>query len=84
MGTFVITDGDMARLQKEADERNLCPCGSGEYAEDLYDAKGIYCCKVCDKCRKEKMRGFRAEIFDNPGYETDEPVDPDDEIPFGL
>lgn len=55
-----------------------CPCGSGKYAEDLIDARGIYCCKVCGVCRDEKMAKFRPEIFEDPRYESDEPIEPED------
>lgn len=61
----------------------LCPCGSGEYPEDVYDARGIYVACVCDKCRKERLRGYRLEIFDDSDYECDEPIEPDgDYEPF--
>jgi hypothetical protein len=59
------------------DERN-CPCGSTEYPEELYDARGIYVCKVCDECREEKQGRYRPEIFTNPHYDCDEPIEPDD------
>ena len=52
-----------------------CHCGSGEYSEEVYDAKGIYVTRVCSKCRSEKLKGFRQEIFDDPGYECDEPIE---------
>jgi len=41
---------------------------------DLVDARGIYCCKVCRRCEKEKMRGYRMEIFTDSNYEHDEPI----------
>lgn len=55
-----------------------CPCGSGEFPEDLYDARGIYCGKVCDACRDEKMGTYRPEIFTDCNYEADEPIEPED------
>ena len=55
-----------------------CPCGSGEYPEDLYDARGIYCCSVCTKCKSKRRREFWAEIFTNPQYECDEPIEPEE------
>jgi len=65
-------------VQTYTHEYRLCPCGSGEYPADLYDARGIYCCKVCDKCREEKMARYRPEIFEDSDYEADEPIEPDD------
>ena len=41
----------------------------------LYDARGIFCAYVCDKCEAEKRRGYRAEIFEDPSYWTDELVE---------
>lgn len=55
--------------------RYYCPCGSGEWAEDEYDGHGIYLCKCCDKCRAQKMRGYRSDIKE--AYETDEPIEAD-------
>ena len=52
-----------------------CPCGSGEYPEALYDARGIFCCYVCDKCEKEKKSRYRPEIFEDGNYWADEPID---------
>lgn len=54
-----------------------CTCGSGEYGEQLYDARGIYCCLVCDNCRKEKLSRYRPEIFTDDNYECDENIDDD-------
>lgn len=59
------------------DERT-CPCGSAEYPEDLYDARGIYCCKVCPECREAKEGRYRPEVLSNPDYECDEPIEPDE------
>ena len=54
-----------------------CGCGSGKYPYEVTDARGIFCCFACDDCRRDKTRHFRQEIFSNPNYETDEPVDGD-------
>lgn len=54
----------------------LCPCGSGEDSERQYDAQGIYLCRTCHKCHKEKMSRFRPEIL--TGYnqsDVDEPIE---------
>lgn len=58
----------MARLEK-------CPCGSGEYPEQLYDGHGIFMCYVCSKCRKKKVAGYRPDIFE--AYDTDEQIEDD-------
>ena len=51
----------------------LCNCGSGEYPEDIHDGHGIFLARVCDKCRKERLKGYRSDIFED--YECDEPID---------
>ena len=41
-----------------------------------YDSRGIYLCRVCDKCRKEKLAGYRPEILN--GYtqaDVNEPIE---------
>jgi hypothetical protein len=55
-----------------------CPCGSGEPREELVDARGIFCTFVCSACEAEKRRGYRADIFEDPGYECDEPIEADE------
>ncbi|HEV3341106.1 MAG TPA: hypothetical protein VG125_12140 [Pirellulales bacterium] len=52
-----------------------CPCGSGLPSEEVLDARGIYVARVCDACRQEKLAGFRPEIFTDPSYDADEPID---------
>lgn len=52
-----------------------CDCGSGENSYDLFDARGIYCCKVCSKCEAEKKGRYRPEIFTDSDYWADEPID---------
>ncbi len=54
---------------------NGCPCGSGQYPEEVYDARGIYIAAVCDKCRAERLAGYRPEIFINPDYQCFEPIE---------
>ena len=55
-----------------------CECGSGEDSEWEYDARGIPLCRCCDKCREEKLKRYRPEVLDDPGYEADEPIEPED------
>jgi hypothetical protein len=49
-----------------------CDCGSGLLAEWEHDGRGIPLCRVCDKCRDEKLSHYRKEILD---YYTEEDVD---------
>ena len=55
-----------------------CTCGSNEIGEEIYDARGIYVTIVCDKCKEEKLKGYRSDIFSDPNYWTDEEVEPCD------
>ena len=57
--------------------QRLCTCGSGEPSEAIHDARGIFCTFACDKCRKRKLQGYQPEIFTNPNYWHDEPIDGD-------
>lgn len=56
-----------------------CPCGSGESSWWEYDGQGIPLCRVCDKCRREKLAQYRPEIL--VGYtqaDVDEPIEPEE------
>jgi len=55
--------------------QGTCHCGSGLLSEELLDARGIYCGRVCALCRADAMARFRSEIFADPGYETNEPIE---------
>ena len=55
----------------------LCRCGSGLPRRDLCDARGIFCAYVCDKCERRQRAKYRQEIFTDPQYSTDEPVEED-------
>lgn len=52
-----------------------CPCGSGLEPEALQDGHGIFMCYACPQCRREKIAGFRLDIFER--YDADEPIDDD-------
>lgn len=52
-----------------------CDCGSGLEAEAEYDARGIYLCRACTKCRRDKLSKYRSDVLHNPNYEADEPID---------
>ena len=56
----------------------FCPCGSGLTWWRLFDASGIYCGRVCDRCEAEKRSRYRPEIFTDPNYETNEPKEPEE------
>lgn len=46
--------------------------------EALYDARGIFCCYVCEKCERVKRSRYRPEIFADSQYECDEAIEPED------
>ena len=54
-----------------------CNCGRGLESEALYDARGIYCARVCPKCVAKVKAGYRPEIFSDSSYWTDEPIEED-------
>jgi len=49
-------------------------CSRGSRWE-LRDARGIFCCYVCDTCEDEKRSRYRADVLSDPGYWADEPVE---------
>lgn len=53
----------------------LCNCGSELVPETIYDARGIYVTKCCEKCKAERLKGYRKDIFTDSEYECDEPID---------
>ncbi len=55
-------------------EPHVCPRGS-RWA--LNDARGIFCCYVCDDCEDEKRSRYRLEVLEDPNYEADESIDDD-------
>jgi hypothetical protein len=60
-------------IKQEAD------CTHGQHVLEsywLYDGHGIPLCKVCDACKKTKLKRYRVDIF--KAYEADEPIEPDD------
>lgn len=69
----------MAKLCMRSETNpDLCD-ESGEFMEDEYDAQGIYLCRTCSKCRKEKLSSYRPEIL--TGYtqaDVDEPIEPEE------
>jgi len=59
-------------------ERDVCSCGSGERKNELVDARGIFCCYYCSVCEKEKRAQYRTEVRDDPDYQCDEPIEPEE------
>ena len=55
-----------------------CTCGSGQKKRALNDARGIFCAYVCDRCEDRKRGEYRREVFDNPNYWADEPIEDED------
>ena len=54
-----------------------CPCGSGLPSWWAKDAQGIPLCRVCDKCKAEKLSHYRSKIL--TGYtqaDVDERIEP--------
>lgn len=54
---------------------HICHCGSGKPTYELLDARGIYCCRVCEDCEEIAKSKFRPEIFNDPNYEHSEPIE---------
>jgi len=52
-----------------------CGCGSGLSRYPLYDGYGIFLCYACERCEKQKLKGFRPDIMER--YETDENIEND-------
>lgn len=55
----------------------LCLCGSGQSRYDLTDARGIFCCYVCDICKVSKASRYRIEVLEDPDYDCDEEIGDD-------
>jgi len=55
-----------------------CTCGSGRDSAEQYDARGIYLCRTCSKCHREKMARYRPDVLTDPGYWHDEPIEEDE------
>jgi len=50
--------------------------GDGSWWEN--DARGIPLTRVCVKCKKAKLSGYRPEVLSNPNYEADEAIEPEE------
>lgn len=60
------------------DNPRICTCGSGEYSYWESDARGIPLARVCDKCKAERLKGYRPEVLTDSNYECDEPIEAED------
>lgn len=54
-----------------------CPCGSKQDSWWAKDARGIPLCRVCPKCKRQKLRRYRPDVLHNPNYEVDEQIEED-------
>ena len=52
-----------------------CKCGSGLESWWENDARGIPLCRVCSKCRKEKLAKYRQDVLSDANYWSDEPIE---------
>jgi len=52
-----------------------CSCGSGLPRYDLTDARGIFCCYVCDACERDRMKSYLPEIFTDPSYDVGDAIE---------
>lgn len=55
-----------------------CICGSGKLSYWQFDARGIELCRTCPDCHDEKMSQYRKDVLNNPNYDADEPIEPED------
>jgi len=46
-----------------------------DFSWEEYDARGIYLCRVCDKCEVAKLSKYRPEVLTNSNYHADEPIE---------
>lgn len=45
-----------------------------------YDARGIFLCFVCPRCRTIKLARYRPEVLTDPNYDAlGERIEPDDD-----
>lgn len=69
---------DFDAMAEAYDKKHACRCGSGEPSYWENDARGIPLAKVCDKCREQKLSGYRPEVLTDSSYHADEPIEPED------
>jgi hypothetical protein len=54
-----------------------CPCGSNQESWWEHDARGIPLCRVCPKCKAEKLARYRPDVLSDPNYWADEQIEED-------
>ncbi len=47
----------------------------GEGTWELFDARGIYLTRVCEKCEETKSKQYRLDVLNDSNYWTDEPIE---------
>jgi len=63
-----------------AENERLCSCGSGLPSYWQNDGQGIPLCRVCPKCKTEKLKKYRPEILKPYNQsQVDEPIEPEDD-----
>ena len=79
-----LINADLKELSKalgievlQVGPHKMCPCGSGNERYELNDARGIFCCYVCDACEEEQRAKYREDVLEDPNYECDEPIEED-------
>jgi hypothetical protein len=56
-----------------------CPCGSGLDSWWETDGQGIPLCRVCERCKEEKLARYRPEILrPYTQVDVDEAIEPED------
>ncbi|HTI81792.1 MAG TPA: hypothetical protein VL614_15190 [Acetobacteraceae bacterium] len=75
MARFIVIDDHTVITAAQAEPAAQCDHPGGK--RPLVDARGIFCCYVCDRCEGTRRKHFRAEIFTDPSYEADEPIEED-------
>jgi CDGSH-type Zn-finger protein len=55
------------------EDKNKCPCGSGEHKYPVCDGYGIFMHYACSKCENTKNKKYRSDIFEH--YQADEPIE---------
>jgi hypothetical protein len=76
----------MKKIEREDLDRHKFEDHDGEPTWPEYDAQGIYLTRVCDRCERASLAGYRPEILS--GYtqaDVDEPIEPEpDSFEGGL
>tara|TARA_R110000851_G_scaffold9579_3_gene35556 strand:- start:2063 stop:2308 length:246 start_codon:yes stop_codon:yes gene_type:complete len=67
-------EGSMLRKIRKTDLEYCEHDGPGG-SWGVSDARGIYLCRVCEKCYDYKMAKYDPEVLENPGYQVDEPIE---------